>query len=417
MVALAGLADVGPRRLALLTNEVGAWERVASMRAGVVPAVQGVSRQLALSWRHQMAGIDLDDLERQYRHHGVSVVALGDEAYPHVLAADPDPPLVICSIGDRSLLDQLGVAVVGTRRCSAAGRNIANNLGGDLVAAGINVVSGLALGIDGAAHVGALSNAVPLGSPEPDLQCSAIGGARGAPVGVVASGLDHPYPARHRDLWSSVGVAGVLISESPLGTPPQKWRFPARNRIIAALSDIVIVVESTEHGGSMSTVVEGLDRDRAIMAVPGPIHHLPSIGTNQLLAEGAYMCRGIDDVLALRSLLQGGVARPGGPRLVRDRPTRTSRAPSIQPSTERSDRQLLEAPPLGTEPDRAPVRLAPARSPRDESVIDALGWEPATFDDVAERSALSIGDVAAALHSLRTSGEALLANGLWERVR
>ncbi len=397
MIGLATLTDVGPRRLGLLAAGAGARERWDSMRAGVVPQLEGVTRDMARSWCAQVRALHLDDITGRYQHLGVSVHALGDIGFPSALAADVEPPQLLCALGDVSLLDQVGVAVVGTRRCSASGRSIARDLGGACADQGIIVVSGLALGIDGAAHEGVLAH-------------------NGAPIGVVASGLDVPYPSRHRDLWARVGSAGVLISESPLGMPPQKWRFPARNRIIAALSSIVVVVESGEHGGSMSTVVEALDRDRVVMAVPGPIHHAQSAGTNQLLAEGAHMCRGVDDVLAIRSLLGAGAVRPGGPQLDRRRPARGLRPTSDQHGAaarpgSRSDEFVRDGgtPADGDEP--------AALTEHEAAIMDAMGWAPMTFDDVAERSGLGIGAVAGALHSLQALGRVQSSNGLWERTR
>lgn len=397
MIGLATLTDVGPRRLGLLAAGAGACERWNSMSAGVVPQIEGVTRDMARSWCAQVRALHLDDITGQYRRLGVSAHALGDVGYPATLANDLEPPQLLCVLGDLSLLDQAGVAVVGTRRCSASGRSIARDIGGALASVGISVVSGLALGIDGAAHEGVLEN-------------------HGAPIGVVASGLDVPYPLRHRHLWSQVGSAGVLISESPLGMPPQKWRFPARNRIIAALASIVVVVESGERGGSMSTVAEALDRDRVVMAVPGPIHHPQSAGTNQLLAEGAHMCRGVDDVLAVRSLLEAGAVRPGGPQLIRRRPARrpqpaTDRGSAISTAGTLSHDAVRDA-------ENDPVGHGAAEpSGHEAAALDVMGWVPMTFDDIAERSGLGIGAVAGVLHSLQARHRVESNNGLWERIR
>ena len=173
------------------------------------------------------------------------------------------------------------VAIVGTRRCTRYGFDLARELGADLAAAGVQVVSGLALGIDGAAHRGALD---------------AAGGA--PPIGVVASGLDVVYPRAPPAAVGGGRHRGSLLSECPLGTAPEAWRFPARNRIIAALADAVVVVESAGAGGSMYTVEEALARDRPVLAVPGSVRSAASAGTNRLLAEGAGVARDADDVLA-----------------------------------------------------------------------------------------------------------------------
>src|SRR5204862_1786721 len=145
-------------------------------------------------------------------------------------------------------------------------------------AAGVAVISGLALGIDGAAHAGAL---------EADIA---------PPIAVVGSGLDVIYPWRHRALWGAVEKQGVVLGEAPLGAAPEPWRFPARNRIVAALADVVIVVESRETGGSMHTVAEALRRDRPVFAAPGPVRSPTSTGTNRLLRDGAQVVCDATDV-------------------------------------------------------------------------------------------------------------------------
>ncbi len=144
------------------------------------------------------------------------------------------------------------VAIIGTRSATAPGLEMARRLGAELAEAGVAIVSGLARGIDGAAHAGALPRA-----------------GAAPPIGVVGSGLDVPYPRVNAGLWSDVARAGVLISEAPPGAPPSAWRFPARNRLIAALADLVVVVESRASGGSMLTVREAIVRGRQVMAVPG----------------------------------------------------------------------------------------------------------------------------------------------------
>ena len=166
-------------------------------------------------------------------------------------------------------------------------------LGSGLAAAGVTVVSGLALGIDGAAHRGALA-------------------ADGAPVvGVVGSGLDIVYPRGNRDLWDAVADAGTLLSEAPLGAEPEGWRFPARNRLLAALADVVVVVESKRAGGSMHTVEEAIRREVTVMAVPGSVRNPAAAGTNLLLSEGCAPACSTEDVLVALGLATAGMARDG----------------------------------------------------------------------------------------------------------
>jgi len=168
-------------------------------------------------------------------------------------------------------------------------------LGAGLAEAGVTVVSGLALGIDGAAHRGALA-------------------AAAAPVvGVVGSGLDRVYPYRNLDLWDEVAASGTLLSEAPLGAEPEGWRFPARNRLLVALADVVVVVESKRAGGSMHTVEEAVRRDVVVMAVPGSVRNPAAEGTNLLLSEGCPpVCSTYDVLVALDLATAGTAAKDAG---------------------------------------------------------------------------------------------------------
>jgi DNA processing protein len=173
---------------------------------------------------------------------------------------------------------------------------MAKRLGHDLAEAGVAVVSGLARGIDGAAHLGALhANGAP-------------------PIGVVGSGLDVPYPKVNEGLWSAVAAHGVLLSEAPPGAPPSAWRFPARNRMIAALADVVVVIESRASGGSMLTVREAAVRGRQVMAVPGSVASPASEGTNQLIYDGCCPVRDALDVLIALGLSTAERDRTGARR-------------------------------------------------------------------------------------------------------
>lgn len=284
LLALVGLPQVGPARLAALLahggGALGAWE---SVRSGELDGVdlrrRGQGRDdLVRDLRDAARAVDPAAVLDAHLAAGVAVLVPGDPAWPEVLAVDPEPPVLLLAVGDTSLLDTLAVAVVGTRRCTAGGAQVAGELGAGLAAARVPVVSGLAAGIDGAAHRGVLA-------------------AGGRPIGVVGSGLDVVYPHRHRRLWADVAEQGVLVSEALLGRPPERWRFPARNRLIAALSRAVVVVESRRRGGSMSTVEEALARQRQVLAVPGSVLAEQSAGTNALLAEGADIARDVSDVL------------------------------------------------------------------------------------------------------------------------
>lgn len=304
---LTSLPDVGPARLRWLLHATSAPEVVDALRRGRLPRPageidrpRGVSDDLCRRWFDAAAGSDGVALLTAHRRAGVTLLTPDDRRWP--FAADPDPPAVLFATGDPDHLSATGrVAVVGTRRSTGVGRQVAFGLGRDLTDGGFSVVSGLALGIDGAAHRGAL----------------AAGADSPAPIGVVAGGLDHVYPPRHRDLWTAVAERGVLISECPLGVRPDRWRFPARNRLIAGLSHLLIVVESHARGGALLTVDEAADRGVPVAAVPGSVLSDAAAGTNALLVDGCPPVRGADDVF---DLLGGRRRSPDGSFDRPDRP-------------------------------------------------------------------------------------------------
>ena len=358
--ALTTLPLMGPARvLALLQTwcPEEAWARVRSRRAMAAVEVAEACRPdpagVASVWAVAARDVDPDAVGAAHAAAGVSVHVLGDDSYPDVLAADHQPPAVLYARGRLEVLGHPRVAVVGTRRLTRYGHDVAHRFGRELAEAGVVVVSGLAKGIDGAAHEGVLS---ATGAP---------------PVGVVGSGLDVVYPAVHRSLWRRVGEAGLLLTEAPLGARPEQWRFPARNRIIATLAQAVVVVESHAAGGSLHTVEAANDRGRPILAVPGPVVSAASAGTNRLIGEGCAPALDTDDVLVALGL---------------DAPApRRGRA--------------CRAVPSGTA----------------GTVLDALGWAPATLDQLLTRTGLRPGAAAVALAELEAEGWVTAAGGWWER--
>ena len=210
----------------------------------------------------------------------VKVVRRGEAAYPPLLRQlyDPQACIYLRGDGDADLLARPCVAVVGARSCSPYGAEVARTLGRELGAAGVVVVSGLARGIDGEAHRGALAGDGPT-------------------VGVLGCGIDRDYPRSHAALARRVRETGLLASEYPPGVEPAPWRFPARNRIIAGLSLATVVVEARERSGALITADFALELGRDVFAVPGEITAARSVGTNNLLRQGAAPLLGVDDVL------------------------------------------------------------------------------------------------------------------------
>jgi DNA processing protein len=232
--------------------------------------IEGLQDFRASEMRARMEAADLDGI---CCHH---------EDYPPGLADLPDAPAALFVRGASSALtglaDAQAVAVVGGRQASAYALEVAHELGRGLAVAGVPVVSGLALGIDAAAHRGALA-----------------GG--GSAVAVLASGADVPYPRRHRDLYEQVSAAGAVVSEMPPGTGARRWAFPARNRIMAALAEMVIVVEAAQNSGSLITASFAEQIGREVGAVPGRINARVAAGSNQLIADGAAVILSVEDVL------------------------------------------------------------------------------------------------------------------------
>jgi DNA processing protein len=294
------------------------------------------------------------------------VAYIGQPHFPAALAEDPQPAGVVFWLGDLSAVDGRCVAIVGTRRSSGYGRRVAFEFARDLAHAGVCVVSGLALGIDGAAHDGALAAAAPTaGTAAPT----------GSTAGIAASGVDRPYPRRHTQLWNRVVAAGVVISETAPGHPAQAWRFPARNRIIAALSQAVVVVESGDGGGSMLTVESAIKRGLPVLAVPGPVTSSSSAGTNKLIYEGAIPARNVGDVLAAI-----GDLRPWPPG-----PEETSHRSS----------QVLDGPA--------------------QRVLDAIDLTPTSTATIAERSGLPLGELSMILVRLEELNVIEGDGSWWER--
>lgn len=366
--ALAALPGTGPRRLrALLTalSPERAWDAVRGVAPLPAHLVDRFERAGVLSsWREHATDEHVADVRRRVAMNAMRVAVLGDHDYPAVLAADPEAPAVLFVRGSLDVLERRRVAIVGTRAATACGRRFARELGRDLAHHGVAVVSGLARGIDIAAHRGTLD--------APGEGGVGAGAGCAGPVGVVASGLDRPYPREHVDAWNDVARHGVLLSESPPGTPADAFRFPLRNRVIAALSEILVVVESRGAGGSMLTVDHALRRGIPVMAVPGSPGQATSEGTNALLAEG---CAPVRDA-----------------------------------------RDVLEA--LGLDHHRhIPHDVRPRPDPHDRVVLDALAAAPLSLGEIVARVDRPVDDVAVSLGRLSAHGWVVDHAGWWESVR
>jgi DNA processing protein len=215
-----------------------------------------------------------------------AIVTLGDSDYPAALLETADPPLLLYAIGQIAHLHQLqshhAIAMVGSRNPTPQGSLNAREFARSLAACGLTVVSGLALGIDGAAHEGALQGAAP---------------GQLATIAVVGTGLDRVYPKQHLALAHSIAAQGLILSEYPLGTPPLNANFPKRNRLISGLSQATLVVEAALKSGSLITAKQALDQGRDVFAIPGSIHSPQSKGCHALIKQGAKLVESAQDVL------------------------------------------------------------------------------------------------------------------------
>jgi DNA processing protein len=241
------------------------------------------------------------DARRAIAAAGLSAACRCGPGYPDVLRDLPDPPAVIHVAGRLEPLHvEDCVGIVGARAATLYGREVARELGRTLAVAGVGVVSGLALGIDATAHEGAVLGL--RGSVAPGGGDETVGAG---PVAVLAGGADRPYPARGHRLYAAVRAAGAIVSEMPPGFGVHRWAFVARNRIIAALSRVLVVVEAAERSGSLTTADFAAGIGRTVAAVPGRVTSPTSEGTNGLIRDGAPLVRGAQDALDLLAEVTG----------------------------------------------------------------------------------------------------------------
>jgi DNA processing protein len=313
-----------------------------------------------------------DEAEAEYAaivEFGCALLAQGEPGYPQRLAEIADPPPLLLVRGEVELLDRPALAVVGARNASANGRMFAHNLASELADAGLLVVSGLARGIDTAAHEGAL--------------------AAGAPtVAVIASGVDVAYPNDNAELMERIAETGAIVSERPLGAVPQARHFPRRNRLISGLSLGVVVVEAAPQSGSLITARLAAEQGREVMAVPGSPLDPRHRGTNQLLRDGATLVESAADVLAALG--------PLAP--VPDRRTMRPAAGAESRATRRTAERKRPAPP------QLPLAADANGADLLGRVCERLGPEPLLVDELIRQCQASTAEVQRALMELELDG-------------
>lgn len=278
LVCLTMVPGVGPLTSRALLDRFKTATKVLQAPIASLREVAGVGPRLAA--RIARARRDLDpaaELEL-CRRHGVELVPLGHAHYPPPLLTIPDPPLLLYQQGTYEPGDQIAVALVGSRRSTPYGVRVAERLASSLARVGVVVVSGLARGVDAAAHRGAIK-----------------GGGR--TIAVLANGLAQIYPPEHTDLARQIAGSGALLSEMPMTQQPLAGLFPQRNRLISGLSLGVVVVEATPRSGSLVTARHATEQNRDVFAVPGPVDSLSSQGCHRLLRDGAKLVETVDDIL------------------------------------------------------------------------------------------------------------------------
>ncbi len=331
---------IGPARLERLRDAFGslgdAWGASAGelLRIGLDPK----SVESLLSTRRSL---DLDAELERIAAAGVRLITREDPAYPDSLVNIPSPPPLLYVRGSLSADDSWAVAVVGTRSPTSYGRDNARRFASELAAAGITVVSGLALGTDTIAHTAAIE-------------------ANGRTIAVLPCGVDFVYPERNGGLAQQIIERGALVSEFPYGTRPSPQLFPVRNRLISGLARGVLVVEAGETSGALITVNYALEQSRDVFAIPGPIYSLMSVGTNRIIRDGAHLVTAVHDILSTLDM--------------------------VAAASRRETRAAM------------PTDLA------EIALISQIGYEPRSADELSRALDLPIADVSATLTMLEIKG-------------
>lgn len=381
-------------RLALIPGIGGASQRKLLAAFGLPAQVFAADRPaLAAIVGDKAAGLLLDTDNRAAvdaalawaATPGRRLLTLADDDYPRALLEIPDPPTLLYVRGRTGLLALPALAVVGSRNATPQGEADARRFAGALAAKGLAIVSGLALGIDAAAHRGTLD-------------------AGGATIAVIGTGADRLYPARNRALAEEIAEKGAIVSEFPLGTQAAAANFPRRNRLIAGLSRGVLVIEAAPESGSLITARLAGEQGREVFAIPGSIHSPQSRGCHQLIRQGAKLVETVGDVLE-------ELALP-------DTPT--------APSTARQASSVPAAPSTTPASSTIPASLDTPGDPRGtgeqgndaaDAVLDRAGFQPVGFDELLGRTGLTADALSVILLRLELDGRiASLPGGRYQRL-
>lgn len=343
-LTLLMVPGIGPARYKTLIERFGSPQEALHASLSALTALPRMDHKTAVAVRNFR---DAPEIERQLaaiEHHRVRVIMLSDEGYPELLKEIHDPPPLLFVQGDFHESDARSVAIVGTRRATSYGKTMAEQIAGGLAQRGIPIVSGMARGIDSIAHRTALTRG-------------------GRTLAVLGCGVDVIYPPENRALKEQISESGAVLSEFPMGTPPEAPNFPRRNRIISGLSVGTIVIEAGEKSGALFTANFALEQNREVFAVPGSANAFKSQGTNNLIKRGAKLVQTADDVL-----------------------------------------EELEGPLGGWTPPEPVLPVPDTLPPREKALLELLSAQPKHIDFLSDEAHLSTAELLTLLLSLELQG-------------
>lgn len=353
-IALQQIKGLGNAKLLALLQAFGTPESIFAQSIQQLKTI--VAETIAIKIAE---GIQAEQIEPTLTWHSKAdnhIITLGDPHYPKRLLEINSPPAILYATGNPALLNKTSIAIVGSRNATTQGEKNAANFALDLTRQGLCIISGMALGIDGAAHSGALKG-------------------NGTTIAVVGTGLDIVYPAKHRELAHQIAARGLILSEFPIGMPSKPQNFPQRNRIISGLSLGCLVVEANVGSGSLITARLASEQGREVFAIPGSIHSPVSKGCHQLIKQGAKLVESSMDIMEeLKNML-----------------------PSISP--------------LG------PTDQVSKNSPETSTLLGLMGYEAIKFDTLADLSGLTPEALSSMLILLELEGKiSVLAGGQYQRL-
>jgi DNA processing protein len=315
-IALNLVPGIGSRLTTALLERFGSVAQALRAPMQELREIPHLSTKVAQELARASGNPDIAKEAEQIHKHGVHLRLRGRSGYPGNLATIPDPPHLLYVRGTLEASDEKAVAIVGSRACTTYGKRLAERIAHDLARAGWTVVSGLARGIDGCAHRGALQ-------------------AKGRTLAVLAGGLSKIYPPEHAGLAAEVAASGAILTESSMRMESMANLFPPRNRIISGLSRAIVVIEAADKSGALITARQAAEQGREVFAVPGQVDSEASAGTLQLLRDGAKLVRHADDILEDLQFLPGFVEAAAAPRQCPRAPQPAPPPPSLDPAEQK----------------------------------------------------------------------------------